>query len=74
MRDYGASRARKLSNWKHENKVSQWTLFDVIASQDVTFSNKVFQVYNQYYFDSYIFRCNDWIDSMYNETSETKMY
>ena len=25
-----------------------WTLFDVIASQDVTFSNKVFQVYNQY--------------------------
>ena len=48
MRDYGASRARKLSNWKHENKVSQWTLFDVIASQDVTFSNKVFQVYNEY--------------------------
>ena len=31
-----------------ENKVSQWTLFDEIASQDVTFSNKVFQVYNKY--------------------------
>ena len=48
VRDYGGSRARELSNWKHENKVSQWTLFDVIASQDVTFSNKVFQNYNQY--------------------------
>ena len=48
MRIYGASRAQELSNWRHENKVSQRTLFDVIASQDVTFSNKVFQVDNQY--------------------------
>ena len=40
--------AGELSNWKHENKVSQWTLLDIIASQDVTFSNKVFQVSNQY--------------------------
>ena len=48
LRDYGASRAQELSNWKHENKVSQWTSFDVTASQDVTFSNKVFQVYNEY--------------------------
>ena len=48
LRDYGASRAQELSYWKHENKVSQWTSFDVIASQDLTFSNKVFQVYNEY--------------------------
>ena len=48
LRDYGASRAQELSNWKRENEVSQWTSFDVIASQDVTFSNKVFQVYNEY--------------------------
>ena len=40
--------AADLNNWKHEDKVSQWTLLDVIASQDVTFSNKVFQVSNQY--------------------------
>ena len=40
--------AGELSNWKHENKVSQWTLLDIIASQDVTFSNKVSQVSNQY--------------------------
>ena len=31
-----------------ENKVSQWTLFDEIASQDVSFGNKLFQVYNKY--------------------------
>ena len=40
--------AGELSNWKPENKVSQWILLDIIASQDVTFSNKVFQVSNQY--------------------------
>ena len=47
-RDYGASREQELSNWKDENEVSQWTSLDVIASQDVTFSNKVFRVYNEY--------------------------
>ena len=47
-RDYGASREQELSNWKDENEVSQWTSLDVIASQDVTFSNKVFQVYYEY--------------------------
>ena len=37
--DYGTSCAQELSNCKNENTVSQWTLFDEIASQDLTFSD-----------------------------------
>ena len=55
LRDYGASRAQELSNWKRENKFSQWTSFDVIAYQAVTFSNKVFQVYNEYSIYAFFF-------------------
>ena len=71
--------AGELSNWKHENKVSQWTLLDIIASQDVTFSNKVFQVSNQYSIHTFLDAMIELIRlcqycAMYNETSETRMY
>ena len=78
----GKSRAQKLSNWKHENKVSQWPLFDAIAiaSQDVTFSNKVFQVFNQYSIHTFLDAMIELIRSCLllcdvpNEMSETRMY
>ena len=81
LRDYGASRAQELSNWKNGNKVSQRTLFDIIASQEVTFSDNGFQVYNQYPIQAFLDAMIELIRSclllscaMYHETSETRMH
>ena len=68
------TRIGRIRSAPRENKVSQWTLFDEIASQDVTFGTSFFKFTISIRFMHSKTQWLDWFANGYYETSETRLH